>query len=454
MGGMHRLRELAERTPPRRERYIDLLRAVAILVVVLGHWMVIVVTSDARGVRGFSALTVLPWGRPVTWLFQVMPVFFIVGGFANAASLTSHDRGGGTAGDWLLDRSARLVPPTTLLLLTLAAGALAARLAGVGPGQVGRAVWLASVPLWFVLVYLAVVFMTPVMFRLHHRLGLVVPLALVVLVAAGDVARLVSGEPAVRLGNYLFAWLAVHQIGFSWRDGSLPARPRVALSLLLGGTAVAVLLTTAGPYAVSMVDVPGATFRNLGPPSLALLALATAQLGLVLLLRDPAERWLRRVGPWRAVIAVNSVILTVLLWHMSAFVLVAAAVHSSGLLPLPTPPTATGAWLLWKPAWLVALFVVLGALVAVFGRVETRGLRRGREAARGRWTPRVLGRPRPRTAATIAGYAAAVLGLLEISVTSAAERGRLGLPTPGLVAFLIGAGLLRAARSAAVRPAG
>ena len=108
---MHRLREYAEHTPPQRERYVDLLRAVAILIVVLGHWMVIVVTSATRGgVEGFSALEVLPWGRPITWLLQVMPVFFLVGGFANAASFTSHTRRGGGATEWLLDRSARLVP--------------------------------------------------------------------------------------------------------------------------------------------------------------------------------------------------------------------------------------------------------------------------------------------------------------------------------------------------------
>ncbi|MBC9728264.1 acyltransferase [Streptomyces sp. TRM68367] len=448
---MQGLRELAERTPPRRERYVDLLRALAILIVVLGHWMVIVVTGGARGVDGFSALEVLPWGRPITWLVQVMPVFFMVGGFANAASLISHTRGGGAVGDWLLDRSARLVRPTTVLLVTLAAGALIARRAGVEPAQVGRAVWLASIPLWFLLVYLVVVFLTPPMHRLHRRAGLVVPLVLVGLVAAGDVARLAFDAPTLQLGNYLFAWLAVHQIGFAWQDGTLPVRPGVAVPLLVGGTAVTVLLTVAGPYPISMVDVPGTSFRNLSPPTLALLALATAQLGLVLLLRDAATRRLQRIGPWTAVVAVNSVILTVLLWHMSAFVLVAVAVYGSGLFPLPQPPGDTGAWLLWKLPWLVVLFAVLAALVAVFGRVEGRGLRRGAVASHGRWTPRALGRPRLRATATTVGYAACVLGLLGVALAGPADHGPLGLPTAALAIFLAGAALLRAARAATGR---
>ncbi|MFI6012589.1 hypothetical protein ACIBAG_27865 [Streptomyces sp. NPDC051243] len=69
--------------------------------------MVIVVTGGARGLDGFSALAVLPWGRPITWLVHVMPIFFLVGGFANAASLTSHNRKGGNVTDWLLDHSTR-----------------------------------------------------------------------------------------------------------------------------------------------------------------------------------------------------------------------------------------------------------------------------------------------------------------------------------------------------------
>jgi peptidoglycan/LPS O-acetylase OafA/YrhL len=448
-GHMPGLRELAERTPPQRERYVDLLRALAILIVVLGHWMVIVVTGGVRGLDGFSALEVLSWGRPITWLVQVMPVFFMVGGFANAASLTSRTRRGGGVQDWLLDRSARLVGPTTAFLLTLAAAALLARLAGVDPAEVGRAVWLASVPLWFLLVYLVVVFLTPLMHRLHRRASLAVPLVLVGLVAAGDVARLAFDAPTLQLGNYLFAWLAVHQIGFAWQDGTLPVRPRVAAPLLVGGAAVAVLLTVAGPYPVSMVDYAGLRLSNLSPPTLALLALATAHLGLALLLRDAGNRRLQRLGPWLSVITVNSVILTVLLWHMSAFVLVALAVYASGLFPLPQPPGDTGAWLVWKLPWLVMLFTVLGALVAVYGRVERRGLRSGAVAPRGWWTLRTLDGSRLRATVTTVGYAACVLGLLGVAVAGPSARGPLGLPTAALASFLVGAALLRAARAAA-----
>ena len=163
-GGGGEMRRAAEATPAHRDRYVDLLRAVAISAVVAGHWLVVHVTDEGGGLSGTSVLDVAAWTRPLTWLFQVMPVFFLVGGYANTASLTSYLRRGGNATGWTLRRTDRLVRPTTTLLAVLAAAALAARAAGVGPQLVGLGVWLAGIPLWFLVAYLAAVVFTPLMY--------------------------------------------------------------------------------------------------------------------------------------------------------------------------------------------------------------------------------------------------------------------------------------------------
>lgn len=445
---MTRAREIAERTPARRERQVDLLRAIAITAVVIGHWLAMVVEPVDGTIHGYSALSELGWAHPVTWAFQVMPVFFMVGGFANAASLESHRRGaGGTAAGWLLNRSARLVQPTAVLLVTLGLGALIARAAGADPDLIGTAVWLASLPLWFLVAYLAVVFLTPVMHALHRRAGLAVPGLLLVPVLIGDILRLRYGEEVFGYGNFLFAWLAIHQIGFCWQDGRLPPRPRVAVPLLAGGAVGLVALTVAGPYPISMVTVPGAAVQNSSPPTLALVALAATQLGLALLVRNRSERWLRRSGPWLVVVAVNSVILTLFLWHMSAAVIATVGLSLAGL--LPAPPVDSAAWLWWQIPWIALLAAVLAILVVLFGRFETRVL--ASPAPRPR-PPAGLAAAGQRTgvltAITIAGYLAALLGLLWQATAGEGYHGPLGLPTGSLLVFLAGAGLLWLARVA------
>ncbi|MGC5052148.1 acyltransferase family protein [Micromonospora sp. DT48] len=478
---MRRLARLAARTPPDRERYLDLLRALAIILVVLGHWAIAAVEYDDNGrPDGHSALTTIPWAYPLTWAVQVMPVFFLVGGYANAASLAAHRRRGGDAIGWLLGRSARLLRPTSALVLVLAGGALVARLAGAQPDEVRPIVWFATIPLWFLAAYLAVLPLTPVMYALHRRLGLLVPLALTLLVAAGDLGRAL-GPAGLALPNYLLGWLAVHQVGFAWYDAHrghchpagrpatevsrtddghaavdgdpapndtgpatgvrtrcLPMSRRAASLMLLGGLAVAALLTGPGPYPVSMINLPGQRLANAAPPSVALLAVATAQLGLILLLREPAHRWLRRSRPWQLVIGVNSVVLTVFLWHLSAAVLLVGALHGLGL--LPTPQAGTAAWLAWRLPWVLMLAVVLAVLVAIFGPIEA-------STSRPRHLRSPTGRAGVRAVLTVAGFAAVGYALVVNATTAKTAPEPLGWPVPALVAYLAGAGTLRLLRA-------
>jgi Acyltransferase family len=444
---VRRLRELAERTPASRERYVDLLRAVAITAVVLGHWLITDIGYDGdRRLTGHSALKELTWAHPVTWLVQVLPLFFIVGGFSNAASLDSRRRRGGDSVGWLQDRSGRLIRPTTMLIVVLAGGTVLARLLGAKTDEARMVVWFASIPLWFLSAYLLVVLLTPIMYGLHRRFGFAVPLVLVGLVALGDLARLL-GPSGLGDGNFLFGWLAIHQMGFAWRDGRLPFRRRVAVPLLLGGLAAALLLTVVGPYPISMIDVPGERLHNMSPPTLALLSVATAQLGLVMLLRDPAERWLQRIRPWTAVVAVNSVILTIFLWHISAAILVIGVLHALHL--LPTPPVGTAAWWLWRVPWLIMLTVALAVLVAIFGRSEVRGSRRpaARPSGMPGWLAGALSW-RPLSAVlTVGGFVAVIFGLIGNNLAVKEAHEPVGVPTVALVAFLAGAAVLRLLRS-------
>ncbi|MEV0720419.1 acyltransferase [Asanoa sp. NPDC050611] len=452
MNPLRGVRRLADRTPASRERFIDLLRAIAIVAVVLGHWLVTVVEYQNGELTGRSALPDLRWAHPITWVVQVMPIFFLVGGYANAASLSSHYRKGWRAGDWLVHRAARLVRPCTALIITLAALAGFARLwepPGLDPVRVRLAVWTASIPLWFLSVYLIVVALAPLMWALHRRYGIAVPAVLLVLVMAGDLARL-YGDDRLGNGSFLFGWLGVHQIGFFWRDGRLPTRPRTLLALLLGGLAVLLVLVVPGPYPVSMINVPGERLHNMSPPSLALIALFTVQLAVALLVRGPAERWLRRTGPWMAVIAVNAVALTVFLWHMTAAILSAVILHEAGV--LPTPAAGSGEWWAWRIPWLAMLTVVLAILVAIFGPIEFAAGRRAKRRAR--WMPgplaAVLALPAPRLVLALVGFGGVAFGLLDNNLLPREEPAPLGIPTMALAGYFGGAILLRVLSAAPV----
>lgn len=423
------LHAVAAVTPAHRDRWVDLLRAVAILAVVAGHWLAAAVTVQDGRLSGINALEVVSWARPLTWLFQVMPVFFLVGGYANAASWSSHQRRGGAATTWVRSRMFRLLRPTAIFVITVAAATGLGRVIGLDPGVVRDAAWVAAISLWFLAVYIAVVALSPLVIGRQRRWGAGRTIALLVVwVAVADLSRLVLGVPYLAWSTYLLAWLAVHQLGVAWRDGGLTRGSWPAWVLAGGGLLSLLLLTGPGPYAVSMVGAVGPGLANTAPPTLALLALASTQTGLILLLRRPADRWLARSGPWAAVVAVNSVVLTVYLWHMVPILVVAPALVLTGV--LPQYPIGSAAWLLLRLPWLAALAIVLIVLVAVFARAERH---RSRGAASGR------GDESPWAAVRLAvGVLACLAGMAGLAVTSFAGLAPTAVPILELTAFAAG----------------
>jgi fucose 4-O-acetylase-like acetyltransferase len=431
---MSRAQEIHERTPAHRDRYVDFLRAVSILFVVAGHWLVIHVFVDEGTVTGLNVLGELRWTHWATWVFQVMPVFFFVGGFANAASWDSHRRKrGGRWVPWVLQRADRLLRPTTLFLGLGVALVVVARAAGVEPAFLDQAAWLVVIALWFLATYLGLTAASPLMLAAHERWGAMVAAALVAGVVVVDVVRLGFGIEWVGLVNFALGWLVFQQLGFLWRDGTLTRSRTLAPAAAIGGLALLIGLTVAGPYPVSMVAVPGEVLDNTAPPTFALVVLGVAQMGVALTLRPLADGLLGRPRPWFAVVSVNTVIMTIYLWHLVPVAVVGLLMPA---LPwIPQPEVQSAAWLAWRPAWVAALGLLLVPMVLLASGAERAG-------AEGEPPPE-RGWGRGAAAALGLGVLLASLGLYLFTTEGLHGDGPLGLPVAALATYLPGVLLIR-----------
>ncbi len=358
-------RDTAAATPATRDRYVDLLRVASLGTVVLGHWLMAAVSGDGMG----NLLALVPRLQVLTWVLQVMPVFFFVGGFSHALSYRSLARRSDRPvyAAFLRARLRRLLRPTLVFVLVWAAAALAVQLAGRGGGGLGAAALrLVTQPLWFIGIYLAMVAFTPPLLKLHERWGWAAFAGLAASAAAVDVLRFAFGVPYVEFLNFAFVWLAVHQLGFLRADGRI-RRPAV---LAAAGLAGAVLLVAYGPYPQSMVGMPGEKVSNMAPPTLALLAHGMWLVGAVQLLARPAGAWLARPRVWRGVVAANGIAMTAFLWHLTAMLGVYGAQLALGI-ALPGP--ATAAWWAQVPVRILLAAALTGVLVALFRRFEAPG---------------------------------------------------------------------------------
>jgi fucose 4-O-acetylase-like acetyltransferase len=358
---------LVAATPPSRDRVVDLLRAASICVVVLWHWSLSITHWNASGALTMpNPIGDVPGLWAATWVLQVMPVFFFVGGYANLAGWQATVRDGGGAARFLRGRMRRLLAPLVPWLGCWVVVDLAWQAAG------GRSVtdWgmVVFVPLWFLGVYAGVVLAVPVTARLH-RVWRGRALALMAAgVMAADVARMgldVEG-PLPGLAGSACAWLFCHQLGYFWRDGTLVAGGRArARVLMAAGLGALVALTTVGPYPPSMVAVRGEATSNMFPTTVCIAALATFQLGLMLHFRARLEAWLQGRRPWRAVVAANGVAMPVFCWHMTALVAFLGLYEWAGF-TLADEPTA--AWWLTRPLWVVGPGLLLAGVLFLLAR--------------------------------------------------------------------------------------
>ncbi|MFB9351894.1 acyltransferase [Streptomyces heliomycini] len=345
-------------TPDHRDRAVDALRAGAVLGVVLGHWLVTALVTDGSTLRAASPLQHLPWLAPVSWAFQTLAVFFLVGGHVATRGYASSRARGIPYRRWLHGRLARLFKPVAAVLLLWTAVTAVLLVSGAEYATVRTLVKLALSPLWFLLVFAALTAATPLVARLHPLW----PLAVVLHV---DLLRFGLGAPdALGWLNLAAGWLVPYALGAAWTRGDLERR-RSGWILLLSGTAATAALVAWAGYPASMVGVPGAGVSNLNPPTLAAVTFGLAQCGLALLLRDRLRTAMRRPVAWAAVALVNLSVMTVFLWHQTALMATTATGLLAGRLPgLHTAPDGLGwvaARLVWLPVFVLALAVCRSA---------------------------------------------------------------------------------------------
>lgn len=396
-----------EATPETRDRYVDLVRVASLLGVVLGHFaMAAVVLDHASGtVVIANVLETAPWTRPLTLVFQVMPLFFVVGGFAHATAWRSlRARGGGYA-DFVHARISRLVRPALVFVATwLAIGALAEALWRDSPAT-GPLLQIAGQLLWFIGIYLIAAALAPALLAAHERWGAWSLATLVVLAAAVDGLRLAGGIEWVRWLNFAFVWLAIHQLGFHYADGAAErwGARRLGVTMLAAGAVTLVALVAWGPYGVSMVSYAGEELSNLAPPTVALLAFTVAQAGAVLALRPQAQRVLARRRAWALVVAGGAVAMTAFLWHFTSLIAIHAALWLAGA-DLDGDPTRAAFW--WAKAALLPVFLLLVAALVLVWRRFDRPPRRAQTVGPRWW----------RTAVAAASAACVIGGMISFAV--------------------------------------
>ncbi len=370
MGVWSTASELAKKTPPERNRYVDFLRAASILFVISGHWLIATAHYTGGELEIVDILKVQPNTQWLSWIFQVMPIFFIVGGYSNAVSLESARAKGIGYSDWLAGRLHRLLTPLLFLVVVWAALSYVMHLFGASADTIVFASRASLVPTWFLAIYTVIVLLAPLTYAFWRRWGLASFFVYIFLAVVSDLLYFKLEMHWVGWTNYFWVWLAVHHLGFIWRDNRLPSPPLLFIVGVLGISLLAVLVFL-GPYPLAMAGSPDDAVSNSLPPKISLAALGLFQFGLALSLEAPMRRLLSSHRVWTMTVIINTFIMTIYLWHMTILVVVLGISFLLGGLGLGVEP-GSEAWWWSRPLWLGTLLILLLPVAMLLSPLERR----------------------------------------------------------------------------------
>ena len=302
--------ELADRTPADRDRAIDVIRIVSLIGVVAGHTVMAISIIRNHVLIWDNLLTTSPVFQALTWIFQIMPLFF----FAGVAACEASWRPGTNWGGWLLKRCSRLFRPVFYYFAFWAVALTI--LSAVLPRHIYEPIAGVSIQLlWFLGAYVLVLAAMPLLYRITTTARLAVGVAAVYgIIAIIDVVRL--HWPAASSLGYLnlAVWLIPGMFGIAYRRRLLTGRAALGTAVTL--LAVNVALIHWGPYELSMVGTGDHKLSNTSPPSLLLAGHAIILSAVAIMAAPAIARWAQRPRVWWWAAIGNSGAMTLYLWHM------------------------------------------------------------------------------------------------------------------------------------------
>jgi len=362
-------------SPPRHDPFFDVVRAAALGLVVVGHWLMGgFAAADSAG-GGFvlqvvNPLKAVPETAPLTWLVGVLGVFLMVGGRLSAASWQRSQAAGSSYADWLKARITRLVQPALATVAVIAGAAGLAWLSGLPWATIWALLAVTLSPLWFIGVYLGLTALTPAAVVLERRLGWAAALLLVGLVGLIDLTRF---GPLAPLTPDWLAWFAIlpgwglpFLLGLAWQRRPLSRLAAAGWGLAAGATLLALIKLAGYSPWLTMAGGTDPTRSQTHPPSLAIVAAMTVFCAVLWVFEQPIRRRAASAATVPLLSLASRQPVAILAWHqpLAALpaVLLAWICPSQTVLGLFGQPTGL-VWLAARCGWLVVAAAVAAGCV-------------------------------------------------------------------------------------------
>ncbi|MDR3070752.1 MAG: acyltransferase [Propionibacteriaceae bacterium] len=347
-----------------RNHLIDFARVFSMAIVVSFHALLYFITDSA------GQFEILPWAPgpilwALSWVLAIIPIFFVAAGYANALTYAHTRVGGQSYLDFLATRVGRLLGPFTLFTCLFALLSSIPAWLGFSDDAIGLSQQFAML-FWFLVVYLGLQALTPVLVKAFDRFGWLTMLPFLLGTITVDLSASFAGNAELAWLNLAFVWPMAHQWGIAYERGWFRGwRIRTLLVLIALSIGLIALLVFGFGYPPAAVAWADCLVANLLPPTFAALIMgfmqtcalgALERLGVGKQLSATASRRLRLA---------NALTFSVYLWHIPMITLAGGIMAGLALLFPAFAPIV-----LSQVIWLLLTWALIVAIVPFIARLE------------------------------------------------------------------------------------
>ena len=313
-----------------RERFIDFTKIIGLIFLIINSFTLLRF-QESGGELFVENLSVDSQSlMVVTWFTAGMSLFFFCMGFNNLIAWYSNVGRDGSQWNYLVDRINTLLGPvivwifsSTIVLNILSRSENFPNYLTTSEDGIMPSFEFILWPLWLVSIYLVMVIFAPFTIYLHKKYPYATVLSLITMTILIDNIEFSLNLSYIKLFNYLFFWIVIHQIGYFFADGKIQ---KINLNVFRYITIFTYgylfyQMSMSNSY-LSLASYRLTSINNEDPPTTTYLIASIGLICFFLSFKNIIEKILINPKLWLIISHVHSNIYTVYLWHLFVFFII------------------------------------------------------------------------------------------------------------------------------------
>ena len=211
-----------------RERFIDFTKIIGLFFLIINSFLFLRLEESGGEIFVTNLSSDSQSLIVISWFTAGMSLFFFSIGFNNLIAWYSNVGRDGSQWNYLVDRINTLLGPvlvwiftSTIILNIMSRSSIFPKYLTTAEDGIMPSIEFILWPLWLVSIYLVMVLFAPLTIFLHKKYPYATVFTLFTITVLIDNIDFSLNFSYIKLFNYLFFWIAIHQLGYFYADGKI-----------------------------------------------------------------------------------------------------------------------------------------------------------------------------------------------------------------------------------------